>query len=630
MNNFMLDFINHWSFHQSKSYNYIVDSGQDYYRIIIENTCEWYKVNNGCTVCNYTSHSGINATEVLSAFEDEIINKLIALNLNYDRLKLYINGSFFNEKELDFSVAIHFIQKIRDLLGIEILQVESRPEFVKREIVLKYINATKLNFEISFGVESTNNIVRNVCLHKGGDIDVLNKAIDEIKDLCRIKIYLLIKSPFLTEAEAIEDIISSVDYFMSQNVDFISCTPVAVQENTLLEFLLQENLYRPVWIWSIIEINTRLKKKYGEQLGKKVKISGLDYYPEPLALAFNCEKCSNYLIDLLKDNGNLTWDDIKDFDCDCIYRWKDEIQSVDERTIESRVSKAHEVFINNISRTEKIKKRINSITNIHYLTDVAKQVPANKMTLDEVGIYNLSLPLKCSLFFTSDATISLAISLDEFHRGIHMSRLVEAATQFSRDVHNNLISETKDLLINIANANGGSGYVNLKTKIYLDNKTPLTDKSSFIMVPLEIDISKDKNRENIIVKVSIPIINACPCTLLTSYELLDKTETHTQRGTISIEFINCCNDFTNIVPFIYQYSSILDILKREDELRIVDNAFSSASFCEDICRDVISNLKKAIKRNYGEIIVTVMTEESIHPHNAYAKKRYQFNEKYTM
>ena len=65
----------------------------------------------------------------------------------------------------------YFINKIKMKLDITKICVESRPEYVNCDRVKKYILKTNLEFEICFGIESTNDIVRNICLNKGVDIN---------------------------------------------------------------------------------------------------------------------------------------------------------------------------------------------------------------------------------------------------------------------------------------------------------------------------------------------------------------------------------------------------------------------------------------------------------------------------
>lgn len=624
MQDLIKKFSQNWSYDSNQD-DYHIESGKDFYKIILKNTCSWFKSNLGCSMCNYTSRNGMNATYVITHFEDRIIDELLNLNVRHSRVKLYINGSFFNEDELSFEVAVSFITRLKDLFEINVIQVESRPEYINRDLLIKYIDATKINFEVCFGVESASDVVRNTCLHKGISLQEVEFAIRNIRDLCHIKIYLLIKPPFLTESESISDILESVDYFMNIDVDYISCIPIAVQKNTLLEFMLQENIYRPIWLWSIVEINTRLKKKYGELLGTKIKITSFDYYPTPLATVFNCEKCTRKLNELMKSKGHITWDEIValDYNCTCINIWKQTVSYIEGRTIQDRIEYAKKILEKNIVRTQEIYRNVDCNNDTKLLTDVAKQVPVNKSILDEVGIQNLFLPLKCNGISTSDAAISLSISLDEFHRGIHMSRLIEIATEFSLNVHDDLLVDMNEVLDNISINNGDcDARFLLKTNIYLTQHTPLTHKSCISMVPIELCILRKHNIKYISVKISIPIMNACPCTLITSRELLNKEITHTQRGNVSIEFIDCCQSLLDMMKIICRYSSILDLLKREDELNLVNSVFLSPNFCEDICRNIAQDLSSQIHQ--GKAVITVMTEESIHPHNAFAKKIIKF------
>lgn len=49
-------------------------------------------------------------------------------------------------------------------------------------------------------------------------------------------------------------------------------------------------------------------------------------------------------------------------------------------------------------------------------------------------------------------------------------------------------------------------------------------------------------------------------------------------------------------------------------------AFDSAAFCEDICREISKESFTRFRGKGGTIKVKVVTDESIHPHRAFAKK----------
>lgn len=606
-----------WKFKNTMPMDFWVEDAGNCYRIIIKNTCSWYCHGGGCTMCNYSDRTGISATDVIKNNKQKIIDKLINFHKNYKKIKFYINGSFFNEEELAFNIAVDFLNELKIKLSLIEICVESRPEFVNYSKLEKYIQQTGLKFEICFGIESTNDTVRNICLNKGVDIKKFYSLVNEINTLCNIKVYLLIKPPFLTEKQAIEDVINSVNELIIHGIYNISYTPIAIQNNTVLEFLLQEHLYRPVWIWSLIEINTRLahiRKKYPQ-----IHLSGLDYFPQPIITTFNCDKCSGGLLNLLKMKRNLVWDDVKEYmDCSCYPKWIKEMENESSLDVNTQLLSAINIFQKNLERTQQIKERCNSFEKNNYLTDVAKTIPAYNIGLDFVGIENLKIPFLINGYFASVATCNYAIELDEFHRGIHMSRLIEQLNNFANTTHEDLINDMAAL---IKSNTTGNSKLKLKCMLMKKSLTPVTQKETFISTSLNITLKQNEQQLHKNIKISIPFINACPCTLITSKELFNTSFTHTQKGIIQLSFFNVSSSLSDILTFAESYINIWDMLKREDEIHVVQNVFNTSAFCEDICRE-ISN--KVISKFFGKgdyIKIKVITKESIHPHKAFAKKK---------
>lgn len=606
-----------WKYIETMPMDFLVEDAGDCFRIIIKNTCEWYTHGSGCTMCNYSDRSGSNATNVIIKYGDIIIEKLLYLNKTYKRLKLYINGSFFNENELQIDIAIKFINTIKKRLNITHICVETRPEFVDASKLNNFVQNTGLNCEVCFGIESTNDEIRNSCLNKGLDINEFYMLVKQIEHICSVKVYLLVKPPFITERQAIEDIVKSVNELVSKGITNISYTPIAVQNNTLLEFLLQEKLYRPVWIWSLIEINERLKnmrKSYPQ-----IHLSGLDYFPRPILATFNCDRCTQDLLRLLKDNRNLGWDDIKDYmDCECYQVWLNEI-SYDYLlpSIEEQIRASQEILNKNIQRSKQISSRINAMENVGYLTDVAKTMPDYKIALDYVGIENLNIPIQIVGYPDTIATCSYSVELDEFHRGIHMSRLIEQLNYFADIEHKDILKDIKCL---IKNDNAIDSKMDLCCVLFKKNKTKVTCKDNYNAISVDIAVLSNKNGISINVEISVPFINACPCTLITANELYNESFTHTQKGNIKVTFCDMSISLEEMLVFMEEYISIYDLLKREDEVCVVKKAFNNAAFCEDICRELSCELYKKFKNRGKKIKIKVITDESIHPHRAFAQK----------
>lgn len=619
MNLLMKEFVDVWPYESDMKERYIVEDAGDSYRIIINNYCEWQRQSGGCTMCNYSQRVNIQATDVLRDEVSRICDEIESINKRYKKIKLYINGSFFNEKELEKEVAVSFLRTLKKKFGVSYVCVETRLEYLSRQRLLCYIRETGLDFEICFGVESTNNKIRNVCLNKGVNIDSFYALCQDINDLCKIKVYILIKPPFVSEKEAIEDVVSSVNDLVSHGITAISYTPIAIQKNTLLEFLLQENLYRPVWIWSLIEINTRLatlRKKYPE-----IHLGGLEYYPEPLQVYFNCERCSAKLAALLVSNRNLTWEDISvDRMCTCYKEWLRILRQEPVHSIEDQILIARKILANNIGRAQTISRLVSKKSR-SYITDVAKLVPEKKIKLDKVGVEGVHLPLLVYGYQVDGATFSCSLELDEFHRAIHMSRLIEQLYAFAQIEHHDIINELKMWLENQGQTNNS---VSLQCTLFTKDQRNLSGKTNINTVKLSCSIERMVLPDIVWqtkMTVSVPFINACPCTKKTAEELFGDSFTHMQRGKITVSFINTKVTFADAIEFIKNYIGIADLLKREDELYIVGNAHRNAQFCEDVCRKVVSDIKTRLNLVDGIVIVRVTTEESIHPHQAFSEKK---------
>lgn len=617
INNLISIFNKNWKYKKTMPMEYLVEDAGDCYRIIIKNMCAWYGSAGGCTMCNYSDKTGEKATNVIVNNKEEIIENLVKLNRNYKKLKLYINGSFFNEEELCSDVAVDFINTVKMKLAITKVSIESRPEFVSVKKIENLIEKTNLEYEICFGIESTNDIIRNICLNKGVNINQFYDLVSQLENLCSVKVYLLIKPPFLTEKEAIEDVVNSVNELVSRGIKNISYTPIAVQNNTVLEFLLQEKMYRPVWIWSLIEINTRLRDI--RETNPQIHLSGLDYFPQPILSSFNCDKCSRNLLELLKMNRNLMWKDVEDFmNCDCYHKWYNDInKSSSSVSIEKQIQMAIDLLKKNVERAKQIRERTYAMEKVEYLTDVAKTMPDYNIALDYVGIENLKIPLRVKGYADSIAICSSSIGLDEFHRGIHMSRLVEQLNAFADVNHEDLLGDMENLIKSNSDVNSE---FKIESTLLKKVKTPKTNKDNFMSVTLSAALqSKDCNmHENIV--LSVPFINACPCTLITANELFDSTFTHTQKGIIQVTFCDVSISFEEMLCCVENYVSIFDMLKREDEIYVVKSAFDNASFCEDICREISNTLFSRFSGKGYKIIVKVITDESIHPHRAFAQK----------
>ena len=98
----------------------------------------------------------------------------------------------------------------------------------------------------------------------------------------------MLKPPFLTEQEAIDDAINSIkDTFQKTESKIVSLNPVCVHADTLVDLLWKKQEYSPPWLWSVLEV-LKQSEKYRPQDGKlicEVMAGGLERGPH------NCGQC---------------------------------------------------------------------------------------------------------------------------------------------------------------------------------------------------------------------------------------------------------------------------------------------------------------------------------------------------
>ncbi|MDR3205476.1 MAG: archaeosine biosynthesis radical SAM protein RaSEA [Candidatus Methanoplasma sp.] len=219
------------------------------------NGCVWAKTG-GCTMCGYRQASLGGVTEedlnrqldnVLFSYKDEPF------------VKIYTSGSFLDECEIPMGIR----QRVfREFAGCERLLFESRPEFVTEETV----KTLPRNTTVALGLESSDPEVLERSINKGFTPDDIRRAGSMIKNEgLLVRTYLILKPPFLSESEAIEDAEASA-LFADGFSDEISINPLNVQRGTLAERLWKNGELRSPWIWSLIEVMERLSGKVGARL----------------------------------------------------------------------------------------------------------------------------------------------------------------------------------------------------------------------------------------------------------------------------------------------------------------------------------------------------------------------------
>lgn len=276
--------------------------------ILTTKGCSWRK----CTMCSYWLESKNLKEECLK----EQIDMLFA-KVDTKLLKIFTSGSFFDENEVPGYLRRYIVERAKEK-GVEKIIVESRPEFISEE---KLKDFEGIELEVGIGLESADDFVRDNFINKGFKFSDFRSAVEKIKAFgFRVKCYLLLKPPLLSEREAILDVVNSAEK-VSKLVDVISINLTNVQKGTIVERLWERNLYRPPWLWSAVEAIKRIE-------------SDAEIICDPVAGGkirgpHNCGKCDREVVSALKI-FSLTQDkSVLNIDCDCKIVWRKSLEIED-------------------------------------------------------------------------------------------------------------------------------------------------------------------------------------------------------------------------------------------------------------------------------------------------------------
>ncbi len=280
--------------------------------------CSHERSTGGCTMCGYASE-----TPQSPPSEDELLAQVEEVaNRRGDArwVKLYTSGSMLDPEE----VPLLMLEAIRETFGdADVLTVESRAEHVTADRVRALGDGPSL--EVAIGLESACDQVLEGAINKGMALSDFRRAAGEVREAgAAVRAYLLLKPPFLTEAEAIEDALEAVREATAAGASAISLNPVNVQGSTLVDLLYHRGEYEPPWLWSVVEVLRR---------GSADLPSGARLLSSPTAGgkargAHNCGGCDDEVLQAIEfhrlsgDLGELE----RVPDCGCRERWNAQLE----------------------------------------------------------------------------------------------------------------------------------------------------------------------------------------------------------------------------------------------------------------------------------------------------------------
>lgn len=296
--------------------------------------CSWARRGHGgCRHCGlpYSSYF----SDQVSESPVEQFRRLVPLESDGSvaTLCIYCGGSFLSLQELTEEEQRAILDEVARRPWIRHLIIEARPEFIEERLVWMVREILPdIEVEVGIGLDSWSPEVRNLVLNRGGNAVALRRAFEVLRGAGMIiQAYALLKPPFLTEREAIEETVLTSTTAFDLGADVVSVEAMAVAEYTITHLLYNAGLYRPPWLWSVAEVIDRL-----DRYRDKLRVS-YQYEPKPIAFTSNCPACTPDHHASIYRPALPTADELQELRCDCKATWLREMETDDKSTILDRV-----------------------------------------------------------------------------------------------------------------------------------------------------------------------------------------------------------------------------------------------------------------------------------------------------
>jgi len=285
--------------------------------------------------------------------------------------------------------------------------------------------------------------------------------------------------------------------------------------------------------------------------------------------------------------------------------------------------------------------------------DTQKERPAVSVALSRAGVTDLRRIIsiedagRAQLFY---ATLDLFADLSPDYAGVHMSRFSEVVEDLAEGLTRSPFPDIESLAGRMAEQvletqGARRAEVRIKAQAPRVKRTPVTERPTEQIFTLVGIAGATRARTRLLVGVEVNGLTVCPCAqdlvrarssdiLLEngfSGEEADRIlgllpiASHNQRGRGTLVLGSDERVHAETLVEIVEgsmSSEIYELLKRPDELHVVEHAHRRPRFVEDAVREMLSRLSEAFPSLPGDAFVLARQEnfEGIHEHNAFAER----------
>lgn len=262
------------------------------------------------------------------------------------------------------------------------------------------------------------------------------------------------------------------------------------------------------------------------------------------------------------------------------------------------------------------------------IRDLHNCKPDVPLPIKWVGVESISFIGKFQPQFEGDpnpvsmaCTANLYSSLKKDQRAVHISRFIETLHKELATICRSTSQFCKEIAENIREVQKQDyGRVKLTCRHNVKRKTPMTNHYTTIPIVLTSDVIAGPKGCVYKSSLSCKTIITCPCGLEMTSIKSEKIFSHTQRATIKVVVVSTIEVmYSTLLKIIESVCFPLGtLLKRNDELKLIENSFKNPKFCEDVARDTLKLLEEQFKlsnerENIIKLLVSVKSNESIEP-----------------
>jgi GTP cyclohydrolase I len=251
-----------------------------------------------------------------------------------------------------------------------------------------------------------------------------------------------------------------------------------------------------------------------------------------------------------------------------------------------------------------------------HMEDVQKHPAPVQMPIDRVGVKDLHLPIvvrdRQSGTQHTVARVDLSVDLPAAFKGTHMSRFVEALSNWDESLSR---ASLEKLLSDIAaRLEARRAFARFEFRYFLRQTSPVSKATSLMGYACTVVGAWEDGHLDFTLGVDVPVMTVCPCS-----KAISDHGAHSQRAMVRIKakfrgFL-WLEDLIEIGEGAGS-SPVYTLLKREDEKFVTESSFDNPAFVEDVVRAAAKGLCEHPKISWFSVEVEAF--ESIHGHSAQA------------